>query len=338
MRYLHEVPDAKLYGDAPVINANVRDSSGKPFVPKKYIIKKTASGLKVGIISILGDQVVFPAILKPPSGTIAPPAEMLGKEIEALRKKADIIVVLSHAGRASKTLGESVPGIDVILSGHSLGTQMEAAEKAGDAILMATRANSKYVGKLVLDIGSDKKITGFSSEYVPLDKNYQDDPEIAKLVADQDREMAAYYTAMRNQMARPGSLTQPRNPQPFVGVARCAECHAKERESWGKTGHAKAFQALSKDNRQSDPECLSCHTTGFKVKGGFTSEAATPHLKDIQCEVCHGPGVGHSRKPKAGYGIVSQTTCLHCHDAANSPKYEHKSYMTKVIHAEEQAK
>jgi len=148
--------------------------------------------------------------------------------------------------------------------------------------------------------------------------------------------------ALRNQAgssstSRAGTVTDPtylgpRSPKPFVGASKCAECHAKESESWQKTGHAKAFVDLSKDNRQTDAECLSCHTTGFKVKGGFTSESATAHLKDVQCEACHGPGVMHSRRPQKGYGAVSEMTCLQCHDPANSPKFEYKTYLGKVVH------
>lgn len=337
VRCMDEQHDTKIYGKTPVINANVQDSSGKPLVPEPYIIKKTSSGLKVGIIAVLSDKVLFPGILKQTGVKVIPPEEALRKEVEELRNKADLIVVLSHAGQLSKDFANSVPGIDVVLSGHSMGMTMDAPEKVGQTILMAARMNSKYMGKLVLSIGADKKITTYSGEYVALDKSFQDDPDVMKLIADQDKELEKFYASLRTQETGPPPIpglepTEPRGPKPFVGASNCITCHAKEHESWSQTGHSKAFQALSKDNRQADPDCLSCHTTGFKSKGGFTSESETPDLKGVQCEVCHGPGVAHARRPKSGYGAVSELNCVQCHDSANSPHFDYKTYRSKIAH------
>ena len=42
-----------------------------------------------------------------------------------------------------------------------------------------------------------------------------------------------------------------------------------------------------------DSRCLPCHTTGYGQPGGFVSVGETPHMKDIQCEACHGPAGLH---------------------------------------------
>lgn len=334
IRYIHETRLDNPYGDTPIICANVFTSKGKLLAAKPYIVKKTASGLKVGIIATLSEQLVDAMLQQQAGISITPAADLLVKQVRELRKKADLIILLSHAADHSRALADSVPGIDVILSGHSSGTQMEAPEKIGSTVYMPTRSNSKYIGKLVLDIGDDKRIAGFTGEYVAMDKSVADDHEIAKLVADQDKEMAAYYAAMRAQVAQfnPMLRDQPRDPRPFVGAMKCRECHPAEHASWSNTGHAGAFEALRKDSRQADPDCLACHSTGFKTKGGFTSEVQTPLLKGVQCEVCHGPGVSHSRRASKGYGAVLQSTCIQCHDPANSPKFEYKSYLSRIAH------
>lgn len=337
MRYIIESHPSTPYGSIPVICSNVFNSSGKLFASKPYIVKKTSSGLKVGIIAVLSDKIVDKALQQQAGTQITPAAEVLSKQVQDLRKKADVIILLSHSGEESRALANSVPGIDVIISGHSSGVTMEAPEKIGSAIYMTARSSGKYIGKLVLDIGADKRIAGFTGEYVPLNKGYQDDPEFAKLVADQDRDMEAYYATMRAQMSRPGpgQANEPHIPQPFVSAIKCRECHAGEHASWSNTGHARAFEALRKDNRQTDPDCLSCHTTGFKVKGGFTSEIATPLLKGVQCEVCHGPGVAHTRRPAKGFGAVLQSTCVQCHDKAQSPNFQYKSYLSRITHGKQ---
>lgn len=337
MRYIIESHPSQPYGSIPVICSNVFNSAGKLLASKPYIVKKTSSGLKVGIIAVLSGNIVDKALEQQAGIRITPAAEVLSKQVQELHKKADIVILLSHSGEESRALASSIPGIDVIIGGHSSGVTMEAPEKIGNAIYMTARSSGKYIGKLVLDIGADKKIAGFAGEYVPLNKSYQDDPESAKLVADQDRDMENYYTGMRAQMSqgRPQMAGEPRNPQPFVSAIKCRECHAGEHASWSNTGHARAFEALRKDNRQTDPDCLSCHTTGFKTKGGFISEMATPLLKGVQCEVCHGPGVAHSRRPAKGYGMVVQSACVQCHDKAQSPNFAYKSYLGRITHGKQ---
>jgi hypothetical protein len=88
----------------------------------------------------------------------------------------------------------------------------------------------------------------------------------------------------------------------YVGSQSCAKCHANEVKKWGETRHSHAYEALEKlakrpGLRQFDPECVSCHTTGFDFQTGFESAEKTKHLMHNGCENCHGPGSGHSEKP-----------------------------------------
>lgn len=92
-----------------------------------------------------------------------------------------------------------------------------------------------------------------------------------------------------------------------------------------------------------DPECLSCHTTGYGQPGGFVSMQETPKLAGIQCEACHGPGQGYlkpelmslkNKKYKrsevvaAGLVIPSEETCTVCHNQ-KSPFYKPFEYESR---------
>ncbi len=67
-------------------------------------------------------------------------------------------------------------------------------------------------------------------------------------------------------------------------------------------------------------QCLGCHTTGYGIRGGFTSPIFTPRLANVQCEGCHGPGSEHIRRNAKG-GFLAGTDrpeilkkmCLSCH-------------------------
>jgi len=91
----------------------------------------------------------------------------------------------------------------------------------------------------------------------------------------------------------------------YIGSEGCVKCHAAEVKKWSETKHSHGYEALEKvakrpSLRQFDPDCVSCHTTGFAYTGGFESAEKTPKLVHNQCENCHGPGSGHAANPKGG--------------------------------------
>jgi hypothetical protein len=91
----------------------------------------------------------------------------------------------------------------------------------------------------------------------------------------------------------------------YVGTKDCKKCHIKQWKSWSETKMANALDTLRpgvKSDRKTelsldpdkdyttDENCVRCHVTGFGAEGGFVSEAETPELVGIGCEMCHGPG------------------------------------------------
>lgn len=128
----------------------------------------------------------------------------------------------------------------------------------------------------------------------------------------------------------------------FVGRAVCATCHAAIHAAYGSylgvpfipgtrdPSHVFANfvgSAHGQDMRSKGPNninvldgfggsCRPCHTTGFAEPGGYVSAAATPHLEDISCEECHGPGSDHAGAPSSSNINripAAQTTCWDCH-------------------------
>ena len=338
-----EIRAYKLIGEqsiadlgVPVVCANViREKDSKPLVGKPYIVKKMPSGLRVAVIGVVGDAVVFPEMQKDFGIRILPPADVLKANMEKLRKDADVVVVLAHVTyEGALTLASQVTGIDVILSSHPSGAQKDY-EKVGNTIVMQCRKDCQYVGKLTLDIDADGKITSSASEQVPLNDKLADDIEIAKMIEAGDKRRRDYYT--RDAVVQTARLNGAQTEPPvFAGADQCAKCHGDINKSWKKTKHVRAYDSLkSKKDPYAirNPNCLSCHTTGFDMDSGFTTEKATKHLKSVQCESCHGAGSVHIQKPKEpGYGKTSNATCLQCHDRGNSPDFNYEKFLAEVRH------
>ncbi|MGD0673797.1 MAG: multiheme c-type cytochrome [Polyangiaceae bacterium] len=101
----------------------------------------------------------------------------------------------------------------------------------------------------------------------------------------------------------------------YVGVERCTMCHPAARQVWDRTRHAAAYQALVPQFKEFNLDCVSCHVTGYERPGGSTV-THVDGLRNVQCEVCHGPGSKHVEAPLDPSRIVAHpgpTVCLDCH-------------------------
>jgi mono/diheme cytochrome c family protein len=101
---------------------------------------------------------------------------------------------------------------------------------------------------------------------------------------------------------------------------------------WSQSRHGRAYDTLAKINKAFDPECLACHVTGWNLAGGFVSEVDTPELKNVQCEVCHGPRLKHMQAPAAGFGKNAKSACAQCHVKNHSPNFNFDKYWPKIRH------
>jgi hypothetical protein len=166
-------------------------------------------------------------------------------------------------------------------------------------------------------------------QIIALGKLYEDQPQTAKRVEKFRADSEPLYFAERKKTP-PGKDSWMQNRpyaypiSKYMGDASCLSCHQPQHESWKKTGHAKAYQTLVRDKRETDHTCLPCHTTGFGEVSGFSDV-----LENVQCESCHGPRRGHPDDMKKGIA-VGEKQCLVCHSPAKSPNFDYTPYLGKV--------
>jgi hypothetical protein len=75
--------------------------------------------------------------------------------------------------------------------------------------------------------------------------------------------------------------------------------------------------------------------TGYGQVGG-TSLGHTDHLRDVQCEVCHGPGSTHVdgkglEDPPAVHRDTPASTCTGCHTTQHSDTFQYEAYLRDVL-------
>ena len=108
--------------------------------------------------------------------------------------------------------------------------------------------------------------------------------------------------------ARP-SLTAERAAEKahYLGSSVCGDCHQEIHRRFSvyskkAVTRRQVEKLLPKLSGEEQEMCFSCHATGYNRPSGFISYAQTPHLGDVGCESCHGPGSGHvdlKRGPQA---------------------------------------
>jgi len=142
----------------PVLGANVE---GFKDGLKAYVIKEI-QGLKVAVIGVVTPDTPVSTHPKNVVGLkFLPPQAVLEKYLPEMKKQADLVIVLSHIGyQADRDLAAKVPGIGVIVGGHSHTKLLEPAV-VNDTIIVQAWEHAKALGVLDLTV-ADGKVKGFS--------------------------------------------------------------------------------------------------------------------------------------------------------------------------------
>ena len=168
----------------PIITSNIKTSGGE-YLGLPYLIK-SYDGFTVGIFGVttLRTKVVA---TPDPSLVFINEIDAAKEMVEALKTRAevDIVIGITHMGDikeapdhiTSLELASAVPGIDIIVDGHS-HSLFETARKLGDTYIVTANEWGKFLGAGRLSI-ADRKLVKFEWLPVPVEP----DPAVAEALA-----------------------------------------------------------------------------------------------------------------------------------------------------------
>jgi len=178
-------------------------------------------------------------------------------------------------------------------------------------------------------VALDEKLKSMSQAAVPAQGSYllYDFTEVRESLGVEGRVSArleAYYqrvnehnrVAFADKLPVPVAAGEPR----YVGIETCSNCHQEERKFWDTTSHAKAYATLSTAHKEFNLDCVGCHVTGYEKAGGSTV-THVEGLRDVQCEVCHGPGSNHAERPLDKTAIRRTPDIDSCSSACHHPPH-----------------
>lgn len=170
---------------SPPLAATLVDAEGKTIFPGWKLFDR--GGVKIAVIGVMGKNAYQAIAEKRRKGvSLIEPAVLLKQMIPQVRKQADVVVVLSHTGHEEEVaLAKEVPGIDVIVGGHS-HTKVERPVRvqSPDRETLVAQAFQwgEYVGRIDLTVDG-KKVVKMAGGLLPVTSDIPQDPAIAATVA-----------------------------------------------------------------------------------------------------------------------------------------------------------
>lgn len=330
----------------PVVSANVSVfERAIGLVPTMRIIK--SGGMKIGVTQIVSDEALRKILATDVEKEAV--ATAMASVVEKLKsEKCDFNILLAYAQvDEAEALAKKYPGFDLVVHGELHGDPEREIKK------LATKPGAKptyfvgvgYKGMYASVVGlfNDAKAP-VKYQRVPLDARFADSAEGLQLLSDYQRELKS--AGLKGLGIEPKPYPGGRE---FVGSNECGTCHTKAFEKWQTTPHAHATETIVNPKeragitRQFDPECLSCHVTGWNPQKyypyttGYVDLQKSAHLHANGCENCHGPGSKHVAAESGGSASEAELTklresmrlplanakkkCLECHDLDNSPEF-----------------
>jgi len=147
----------------PVLGANVEGLG--PLRP--YVIREL-NGVRIALLGVVTEDTPVSTHPRNVVGLrFLPLRETLKRYLPELRRQADVVILLSHIGyQEDRKLAEEVPGIDLIVGGHS-HTRLDKPVRVGATVIVQAWEHARVLG--VLDLTLDKgKIVAIDGRLVEI--------------------------------------------------------------------------------------------------------------------------------------------------------------------------
>jgi hypothetical protein len=244
----------------------------------------------------------------------------------------NIVIVEDAGGRTTgDILAAMPPVVDCAVCPSDSDEPRLLNEPEARPLALSVGRFGRYVGRLAVTVQKQAGPAVLKFDSIP----------VAETLA-KDRTLAELYQHYQ-ELVKDSNLLEryPRIPLPgdlaYAGSKTCGKCHEYEYQKWTTQAHAGALATLKKVGSDRDPECTICHVVGMEYESGFVTEEQTPHLKDVGCENCHGPGSQHVQTAGQAKTTQPKMTCLNCHTPEHSGGFagHQEEYMKKIVHRRE---
>jgi hypothetical protein len=250
----------------PFISANLFErDTGKPFLRDSVMLSR--QGKKIGVFGIFG-----PGLELPPELVAREPIAAAKKMVEGLRASgADMVIALTHEGYdADVRLAKAVPGIDLIVGAHSQSLLQHPYEE-GQTLLVQLSNEGQMLGMVEYDtVDFPKKRTNFV--VAELNNEFNEAPRglanpMKSLVAVTNLRIQETNKALDQKIWAEQAKRVP--AASFETFLSCRECHERQSDFHAGKPHGAAFLTLLAAHKETNLDCVKCHSIGLGQSLGF---------------------------------------------------------------------
>ena len=319
-----------------------------PFLTSKTIFQ--TGGQTINISGYLSPELVYFNQNEQPQILSVNPELITRWEAEFAETKDAFRILLFRGNTQELKKFEDSGLFELIVAGSTNDDELKQVMQMKTSSSVFPMIPTKGQGLFSGNLSASGRFVPENNEIVPaglsltwLRGSFEDAPELAETFRNYDDAVKELFFSNLDRMDKQ------RDESPFVGNEVCAGCHAEIVSIWQKSRHAHAFATLENKGKHFDPECLACHVVGLKPweapenasvedrkfagGTGFLSLQTTPHLKNVQCENCHGPARTHLEnnniKPANN---DPKMICANCHQGSHSPVFDFETYWPKIKH------
>ncbi len=321
-------------------NVSILDPS---FFPDSKIVE--VGGRKIGITAIMGAE--LKQDIQSSDVEFSDPIEKLKPVIAKLKSEnCDFIVLLAHASlEESAAVARAVEGIDLVVTAGGFGEPTLEPQPIADSRAVMVQVGTKGMYGGIVGLFDDPQHP-IRYQKIAISSQFKDSPRMLD-------DFAVYQKRLEDAGFDGLGVTPTPHPsgREFVGSESCADCHSTAFEIWENTPHHHATESIVNPpndrggiQRHFDPECVSCHVTGWKPQefapytSGYASLAKSELMLGSGCENCHGPGSEHVAAENGDIDVDNEKLlelrqqmilpldrardkCIECHDLDNSPDF-----------------
>ncbi len=164
------------------LSLTLHDSTSGEHAYDPYLIKDFGR-FRVAVIGMTASRFFKAEKLDEAGMTAGDEIQALKELLPTVRKKADVVVLMSHLGR-SDTLdlfrSRGVRGVDVAIVGHAKDV-VKASVEIGDTLVLQSGSKGEYLGRLRLTLDAKGKIAAYEDEMVHLTSDIPDQPWAAAM-------------------------------------------------------------------------------------------------------------------------------------------------------------
>jgi len=257
-------------------------------------------------------------------------SQVLGRALAEARRQGALTVLATTL--TPKEAEQRLPLKDVnVLLIRSKYEVYGEPQQLGDTLVLQPGSRGMRIGRVDFELDRKGKIRNWHHEVIGLPPSVPDSPRLEAWYGEYSakiKESYAQMVALRK--------AQEQGQTPFAGEEQCKSCHSAAYEKWNRSRHAHAFPSLEDVNKAFDPNCIQCHSVGFKQAGGFIDLDLTPQLSSVQCESCHGAAREHvlsaGAKRTANADMAAPKMCAQCHTEPHSPSFNFEKYWPRIAH------